>query len=310
MQSIINYDDKVALYENADIPAINKVQASDMNEIKSIVNGSLQGTNAMGSIVVDDVSCKNLATFGYGSTTANQVTTTFNNSSFTIDGTANASGFSFQKVVCTLPAGTYTLSTKLASGSKSGTSFQMTLVSATTTYVTIPSNTTDKIATFTLTEQTELKFRLYINNSNSMTFNNMVLNVQIEKGSEATTWTPYKEFDNMGKVLYDNATGTNNADIVLSDNTQNYSYFDFIINNTAAANNYLTIRIPANINRINLISYISGDANNLNIHYSVYHFNNEAKILYNWAGKVIFQAGAITQSSGNNIYVKKIIGYK
>lgn len=60
MQSIITYDDKVALYENPLIDDINKVNASDMNEIKSIVNGSLQGTNAMGSIVVDDISGKNL----------------------------------------------------------------------------------------------------------------------------------------------------------------------------------------------------------------------------------------------------------
>lgn len=36
--SKITYTDKVALYENANIPAVNKVQAADMNEIKSVVN--------------------------------------------------------------------------------------------------------------------------------------------------------------------------------------------------------------------------------------------------------------------------------
>lgn len=34
----ITYDDKISINENADIPAINKCQASDMNEIKSVVN--------------------------------------------------------------------------------------------------------------------------------------------------------------------------------------------------------------------------------------------------------------------------------
>lgn len=34
----ITYDDKIALIENADIPDINKVKSTDMNEIKSVVN--------------------------------------------------------------------------------------------------------------------------------------------------------------------------------------------------------------------------------------------------------------------------------
>lgn len=36
----ITYDDKVYLNENASVPAINKVQASDMNEIKNVVNAN------------------------------------------------------------------------------------------------------------------------------------------------------------------------------------------------------------------------------------------------------------------------------
>lgn len=35
---MITYEDKVALYENADIADINKVTAGDMNEIKQVVN--------------------------------------------------------------------------------------------------------------------------------------------------------------------------------------------------------------------------------------------------------------------------------
>ena len=34
----ITYDDKISINENADIPAINKCQASDMNEIKNVIN--------------------------------------------------------------------------------------------------------------------------------------------------------------------------------------------------------------------------------------------------------------------------------
>ena len=43
----ITYEDKQYLNQNADIPATNKVQDTDMNEIKSVVNNNatiLQGT--------------------------------------------------------------------------------------------------------------------------------------------------------------------------------------------------------------------------------------------------------------------------
>lgn len=36
--ALITYTDKATMNENTSIPAINKVQASDMNEIKSVVN--------------------------------------------------------------------------------------------------------------------------------------------------------------------------------------------------------------------------------------------------------------------------------
>lgn len=38
--ALITYSDKATMNENSSIPAINKVQASDMNEIKSVVNSN------------------------------------------------------------------------------------------------------------------------------------------------------------------------------------------------------------------------------------------------------------------------------
>lgn len=46
---MITYEDKVALYENADIANVNKVTADDMNEIKNVVNGMIEsGSNDNG----------------------------------------------------------------------------------------------------------------------------------------------------------------------------------------------------------------------------------------------------------------------
>lgn len=41
----ITYEDKVAINENAEIPDINKCKASDLNEIKSVVNTNDNNTN-------------------------------------------------------------------------------------------------------------------------------------------------------------------------------------------------------------------------------------------------------------------------
>ena len=44
--ALITYNDKVALNENPSIADINKVKASDMNEIKSVVNGLIVNTES------------------------------------------------------------------------------------------------------------------------------------------------------------------------------------------------------------------------------------------------------------------------
>lgn len=46
----ITYADKSTMNENADVPAVNKIQASDMNEIKNVVNGNW---NALGDYIIE-----------------------------------------------------------------------------------------------------------------------------------------------------------------------------------------------------------------------------------------------------------------
>ena len=60
MNNQITYDDKVALNDNPLIPDINKCKADDMNEIKSVVNGTINGTLYQGNIRVESVESKNL----------------------------------------------------------------------------------------------------------------------------------------------------------------------------------------------------------------------------------------------------------
>lgn len=65
---MIGYEDKVDLYQNSDVPDINKVSASDMNEIKKSINETIltslfgvgtdtwspSGSYAIGDIVIYD----------------------------------------------------------------------------------------------------------------------------------------------------------------------------------------------------------------------------------------------------------------
>ena len=46
----ITYSDKSTMNSNSDVPAINKVQASDMNQIKSVVNNN---ANVFGDYIVE-----------------------------------------------------------------------------------------------------------------------------------------------------------------------------------------------------------------------------------------------------------------
>lgn len=76
-KELISYDDKVNLYSNSNIPAENKVQDTDMNNIKNVVNGVINGTNVMGNVVVDSIRSKNLSTKNNGFTAVSNVIADF-----------------------------------------------------------------------------------------------------------------------------------------------------------------------------------------------------------------------------------------
>ena len=136
------------------------------------------------------------------SKTALGITTSFSNSIMTINGTSTGNGImyaqSLTKIV--LEAGTYTWSMNKKSGTvtrttqaaalylrKSGTTTNIATISAETF-----ATTDTKSVTFTLTERTAIDFYAYVN-ATGLAFNNLALEVQIERGSAATTYEEYVE---------------------------------------------------------------------------------------------------------------------
>lgn len=223
MQNIITYEDKVALYENSDIPEINKVTDYNMNEIKSIVNGSLQGTNAMGSIVVDDVKCKNMLNKNV-----------FSNSYLNNGVETSSPQSALFNYIQVKPNTQYTFSS-----SSSIRYLAIYEFNDTKTYLTTQLSENTSNYSFTTGNNTKY-IRIDINKDTSAIMTQSVIDTltpQLELGSEATTYTPYKAIsfqlvsgttqvttDSAGRfALYipDNAIGLN----VVVDNT-NYLVFE------------------------------------------------------------------------------------
>ena len=68
MNNEITYADKVALNQNSSVPDINKVNASDMNEIKAKHNGCVNGTIPMGNIETNTIKVNQSGLELYGQT--------------------------------------------------------------------------------------------------------------------------------------------------------------------------------------------------------------------------------------------------
>lgn len=199
----------------------------------SRLNGLLNGSESMGSIVVEDVKCKNLISVGNAKKSSNATLNLDNsneqiklNGTSTIETNINLFGPSFNKdkegVI--LNPGTYTATIKKVSGSlsDSGISFYLRKSDGSSIYngssiftLYIQPGVLDNTVfteTFTLTSETRLHWLGYFG-EDLKTFDNLVLEFQIEEGTTATERTPAKSFgytsgsnENGSWIKYDDGT--------------------------------------------------------------------------------------------------------
>ena len=196
-KELISYDDKVNLYSNSNIPAENKVQDTDMNNIKNVVNGVINGTNVMGNIVVDSIRSKNILKISnYGSVDWNfnsGATGTFGENIITI----NSSGSPYSGVYGQLfkfanldSNKTYTISFDIVANNT--TSIQYGISDALTT-VSIGTTTQKLSYTYTGDTLTGKNAIFYCMTTAVRTLT--ISNIQIEEGNTATTYSPYQNLD-------------------------------------------------------------------------------------------------------------------
>ena len=196
-------------------------------------NNMLNGTKPMGSIVVDDVSCKNMwipTLYADGSQivqTRCSVTLNGDTYSFVASGTDifignvwTTTGNDYNGTLGTLykvkPNTDYTLSCSNSAFSKNFITFYGSNKKS-LSYQELTSN----VATFTTPSNCEY-ITIRIGNGSATSGTTYTTTIQLEVGS-ATTYTPYKNFDNTEYVLYskDNLTYYETS-YTLSDNPMNY----------------------------------------------------------------------------------------
>lgn len=241
------------------------------------------------------------------------VTSTYNNSTLTLNGTATGEvpNISHTNMVY-LNAGTYTFKIVKESGSATGS--QAIIFKNYTTNTTILNTTLNLSSgntfTFTLENSAWVSLAIYFFASN--VFTNLKLDIQIEKGDIATPYEEYYgKYLNKGDgilipyTLYDNSSGST-GNITLSDNVENYKYIEIYYKDEA---NAILCQKTYNNSTILFLSRIASDGANFQPSRTIQLSQNT--ITTTRYGKVtITNSGSVSVSSSNNIYITRVIGYK
>lgn len=202
-QDLITYEDKVALDEQPSVADINKVKDTDMNQIKNVINGINNGSQPLNNLVVGNIESKNL----FDVNDAKILNAYINNKTITILATART-----LYIPCESDT-TYTIS-KIQST-------RFTVISTVNTpanNVVGTNEVSDNSATsLTITTGSSDKYLVvfyYNSSSDTLTEQEILNSIQIEKGATATPYTPYIVFNNdfNAKVVYRKKMMTGESD--------------------------------------------------------------------------------------------------
>lgn len=255
MSDLITYDDKIRL-KSQNVSEKYKVTAGDMNEIKSVVNNNAEDVGDISTLTTTDktsvVNAVNELNTGVNELNAPEkwvavgiekptdgrrvwfkksknligLGTQLNgyvdayNLGFTVS--ANSVGYFFE--TSKLPD---TITFSCVNGNRGHVCYFNEIPQSGATAITRnPSNDSTRTITIDKT-YSYVHIQFSYNNLN-------VTNIQVEKGSTATTYEPYieptiyldeEELYSEPKVLYENSSGTS-SDFTLSESIENYSYIE------------------------------------------------------------------------------------
>jgi len=158
------------------------------------LNGLLNGDEAMGQIVVEDVICKNLFNINQNRASAS-ATSTVNEDILTVKSGGTYCRTSYFLTNLTVGE-TYTVS--FSYNNPNGNSIRVGIYSGSTTVATSGDfTTTSGNKSFTFTSVANNQIRFYSNTTSTSNTNSVeFFNIQIEKGGSATNYVKYKKYEN------------------------------------------------------------------------------------------------------------------
>lgn len=185
--------------------------ASTFNEMQNNVEEVFNGEEAMGSIVVEDIKCKNIFNINSLVSTDGAYFTINSSTKFTVTstGTAYESGYVYS-ILDVNPNTNYTIS-----GSNTGS------IEIWSEDINEYINSTGGLP-FTFNSGNHERIAILFRATNAQATSEFE-NIQVEKGTQASSYTPNKNFECKGvmKKLYDDTISTKGV-FTLKDNVSNY----------------------------------------------------------------------------------------
>lgn len=212
---------------------VNSLEGNEIYRAPSVkvVNEVLNGSKSMGSIVVEDIECKNLFKTPNFSETKNGVTLSCEKGLFRLNGTATATTTffitnHFDMNYLNSKWLNKTITTSIQNIKNATDGFELNFASSSSTYYyQIKSNT---ISNTKLISNEITAIMIVIGNGS--TWNNATFNVQSEKGTVATDYVEHKEFSN--KQIY------STSEQVIGVWIDGKTLYRKVITSTTMANNY------------------------------------------------------------------------
>lgn len=296
---------KISLNENLYIKNTNL-------NLKDIVD-SLNGDKAIGSIAVEDVTCKNILDISNIKSANGVAVTKEENGLVSLNGTPTASYTHFLDIdESVLTDGeTYTFSSTNYNAQVYLQVERKNKSTLTTNYYA----THNKEFTLTINKSV-YSYAISIQThsiANTGTISNLTAGWQIEKGNVATNYAEHKDFANDKEfVLYNNSNGSNET-ITLLDNASNYKLFKIYYRSSDGVNYKDSKEILAPNNaRVTLRHDF--------IYNGIVYTKLSVVVI---EGKTITQgntgtfrqlsfgtSGSVTSSEYNYIFITKVVGYK
>jgi hypothetical protein len=182
-----NKDTSTTVGSYADYTNIQIEKGTVATEYTPFKRYGYNSVESMGKIVVDDIICRNILDLPQSySKTANGGTLAGKNGVFTASGTlTTATTFYMYGMNIELKPGTYTLS------SNSGSAYPYILLYNGSTKINTMSASHNGVETFTISENTTITRIGFYFASGTLSY---TVSPQLERGSEKTSFTPYKDF--------------------------------------------------------------------------------------------------------------------